>query len=159
MYNCALCSKTSEAGDPMLRHAVYREDKNGHKQIAREYALCSACKGLVDSGVSIAEVHARMATLIKARENTVAVAPAEGEDKTVVAVLVLPPTPPSGGTFRNAANQAPAPRASLVRKIPERRDIDPARAKHRPNDRTIEKATKPRRGKKPVAGDSANEGV
>lgn len=43
MYRCEACKGVSAPRNPQLRHVIYRIDRSGHKQIAREIPLCRSC--------------------------------------------------------------------------------------------------------------------
>jgi hypothetical protein len=144
MYNCSLCGSTSQPGESLLRHVIYGPGKAIH----RELPVCPACKGLLDSGVSLEVVRSRVQEYL--------IKPEAAEFKPVL-VNGAPTAPISSGVFRQSPTDVSV-RGPIIQPIEARRDIDPARAKHRPNARRKEKPGKPRSRKRPATtGDKGTE--
>lgn len=72
-YRCEICNDVVKAGQPKLRHTVWREVPTGRfvevgrawnevtrREVARELALCRECHALASRGISLSEVRARV---------------------------------------------------------------------------------------------------
>lgn len=42
-YRCEICNRSVPAGQPLRRHVIYRINRKGHQEIAREIQVCPTC--------------------------------------------------------------------------------------------------------------------